>query len=102
MSVAPHVWPITVETILRTLPIGRLVAIANRFGIPLAQGSGWNVANAVLVADPSLQAVPLLHLLSRAELSPMCRLAMISDEGPAHIVLASLLPLCKPSGRSDA
>jgi hypothetical protein len=86
---------------LRTLPIGRLVAIASHFRIPLAEDPSWNIANAVLLADPAMQAVPLLKLLSRTELGAMCRLAMIRDEGPTQGVLASLLPLCKPVNRPE-
>lgn len=87
----------TVQMILRTLPVARMMDVALHFRITLSPTSKWTEFNTALLADPSIRAVQVLHLLTRFELGAVCRLTHISDEGPTQSVLAQLLPLCQPS-----
>lgn len=95
-------WPITAEIIVRTLPISRLVEIATQFRIPLTEAPTWAEVSSALLADRALQAVPLIHLLSRRELGALCQTVSIRDEGPTQSVLAQLTPLCRPSPHGQA
>jgi hypothetical protein len=92
-----QLWPITVQTILRTLPVARMVDLATHYHIALSPDSRWEEFNAALLADRAVHTVPVLHLLTRFELGAVCRMSHISDEGPTQSVIAQLLPLCKPS-----
>ena len=90
-------WPISPESIARTLPVARLAEVAAHFRIVIPADASWITARDALLSEPAAHAVALLHLLSRRELGEICRATAVRDQGPTQDVLAQLLPLCVPS-----
>lgn len=89
--------PLHPREVLRCLPFARLEQIAQHFRLSLPAGSGWDVAEALVLHEPKVHAVALLYQLSRRELDAICRRMDVGDEGATQDVLARLIPLCEPS-----
>lgn len=100
MIQSPQLWPISPDAITELLPVTRLVELARHFRVQVERTSTWSTVRFALLAQRGVDAVPLLHLLRRRELSDLCRVMGFGDYGPTQLVLAQLLPLCRPSAQT--
>jgi hypothetical protein len=93
----PQRWPITPSVVIEQLSTERLERIARHFRLGGEPGASWERVREAILAEPAAHAIALLHLISRRELSDLCRRVGVDEQGPTQDVLARLLPLCPPT-----